>query len=315
MQDRLAMPLQVFSRNLALQHGVRLETYLSMGYVTVGMLVVPKDRRSEGVGSAIMEALARFADEHGRPMKLTPAHEDNLWGTTSRARLVKFYKRFGFVENKGRNKDFALGADVMYRLPREGARARAGVGEAGHAGPVMPPRRVDLGMKYHFTVVPKKEVGTLGGGRYEVWFAQSVGAMGSDYVGTMLAFDVGLQKYVGAVHLHTASFKDQEGGLDRSSACAFDLRDLSTKHGTRGDRCVVVTWSRVTDDARGKGIGAALYLASAAHARRLGMALCADACTAEGRTSEDARRVWSGKSFQAKVDTGKETNLVGVYRA
>ena len=44
---------------------------------------------------------------------LTPS---DSFGATSILRLKKFYKRFGFVENKGRNKDFQLSCG-MYRKP------------------------------------------------------------------------------------------------------------------------------------------------------------------------------------------------------
>ena len=37
---------------------------------------------------------------------------------TSQARLKKFYKKFGFVENKGRNKDFEI-SELMYREPKQ----------------------------------------------------------------------------------------------------------------------------------------------------------------------------------------------------
>ena len=69
---------------------------------------VPKSQRKRGVGTAIMEAFVRFADERNYGLILEPARHGYEGGTTSRARLVRFYKRFGFVENKGRHKDFTL---------------------------------------------------------------------------------------------------------------------------------------------------------------------------------------------------------------
>jgi hypothetical protein len=44
---------------------------------------------------------------------LTP---DNLWGSNVN-KLKKWYKSLGFVENKGRNKDFQT-MQAMYRLPK-----------------------------------------------------------------------------------------------------------------------------------------------------------------------------------------------------
>jgi hypothetical protein len=62
-----------------------------------------------------MEALCAFADRHGLRIIVSPA-DKNDDGTTSRARLVRFYKRFGFVENRGRRKDFRI-SEGMYREP------------------------------------------------------------------------------------------------------------------------------------------------------------------------------------------------------
>lgn len=73
--------------------------------------------KQKGTGTAAMEELVRFADRHGCRIILTPGLRDDHHGTTSRTRLVRFYKRFGFVENKGRNKDFAI-TDGMYREPK-----------------------------------------------------------------------------------------------------------------------------------------------------------------------------------------------------
>lgn len=83
-------------------------------------IIVPRELRSQGVGSEAMQDLIQYADSVGKLIRLTPASRDAHHGTTSKARLVKFYKQFGFVENKGRNKDFRINADSMYRLPSGG---------------------------------------------------------------------------------------------------------------------------------------------------------------------------------------------------
>jgi len=74
---------------------------------------VAKDARKSGVGSAVMQELTAYADEHGQRIVLTPGQKDDGHGTTSRSRLVKFYKRFGFKENKGRSKDFTISAGMI----------------------------------------------------------------------------------------------------------------------------------------------------------------------------------------------------------
>jgi len=85
--------------------------------IALDMIEVPKADRKQGVGTAVMNELIQYADERGKRIVLTPGLKDDRHGTTSRNRLVKFYKRFGFVENKGRNKDFAI-SDGMFREPQ-----------------------------------------------------------------------------------------------------------------------------------------------------------------------------------------------------
>jgi len=72
--------------------------------LTLSKIVVPEGQRSKGVGSAVMSDLVSYADSKGLPLAVTP---DSTFGG-SKGRLEDFYKRFGFVRNKGRNKDFAF---------------------------------------------------------------------------------------------------------------------------------------------------------------------------------------------------------------
>lgn len=98
------------------------------GDLKLGLLIVPKDSRKQGTGSAAVEQFIAKADEMGLRAVLTPALKDKDFGTTSRSRLVRFYKRFGFVENSGRNKDFTLDAGAMYRMPKQKKLAAAKLG-------------------------------------------------------------------------------------------------------------------------------------------------------------------------------------------
>lgn len=101
--------------------GVQIEANIYRGtpshrapYLNLWKIQVEKGLRGEGRGSAAMEDLTRFADDFGLLMTLTP---DTSYGGTSVARLKRFYRRFGFVSNKGRHKDFTI-SDSMYRRPR-----------------------------------------------------------------------------------------------------------------------------------------------------------------------------------------------------
>jgi len=86
--------------------------------IVLASLVVGKDKQGQGLGTKAMTMLTDYADEHGKRITLTPGLQDKIQGTTSRGRLVKFYKKFGFKESKGRDIDYALGAGKMYREPK-----------------------------------------------------------------------------------------------------------------------------------------------------------------------------------------------------
>lgn len=86
------------------------------GLLKVETIIVDNDKRNLGVGTDAMGRILKFADIHGLKTVLTPAIKDDFQGTTSRSRLIKFYKRLGFVENKGRNKDFSI-SELMFREP------------------------------------------------------------------------------------------------------------------------------------------------------------------------------------------------------
>lgn len=83
--------------------------------VTLGQLVVEPAMRCTGIGSSFMGALIREADKEGLILALTP---DTCYGASSLARLRRFYRRFGFRENTGRNINFFVN-ESMLRLPAE----------------------------------------------------------------------------------------------------------------------------------------------------------------------------------------------------
>lgn len=70
--------------------------------------------QGNGNGTRIMNALAELADRKGWILHLTPSKE---LGATSITRLKKFYKRFGFRENRGKNTDFLIFSS-MIRKPK-----------------------------------------------------------------------------------------------------------------------------------------------------------------------------------------------------
>lgn len=88
-------------------------TLLEGRNVNLSKVVVPKDARGQGVGSDFMNDLAALADQQGQRVTLTPSSDFG----GNKARLEQFYKRFGFVPNKGRTKDYEV-FEAMYRDPR-----------------------------------------------------------------------------------------------------------------------------------------------------------------------------------------------------
>jgi hypothetical protein len=99
------------------EKGVEVFTFEKGDKIFLETLIVPKDIRKQGTGTDVLNDLIEYADSTGKRIELTPAVKDDYQGTTSRSRLIKFYKRFGFVENKGRNKDFTT-SKSMYREPK-----------------------------------------------------------------------------------------------------------------------------------------------------------------------------------------------------
>ena len=82
--------------------------------IEIVKIIVPEDERNNGVGTNVMNHIVAFADKKGYILTLTPTSD---FGGNKR-KLVDFYKRFGFIENKGSNKDYEIN-DTMYRVKNE----------------------------------------------------------------------------------------------------------------------------------------------------------------------------------------------------
>ena len=87
----------------------------SEDYICLTNIVVNK--KNQGTGTSVLKELIEYADKYNKKLRLTPEKNKNK-GATSVNRLIKFYKKFGFVENKGSNKDYEI-HETMYRLPVE----------------------------------------------------------------------------------------------------------------------------------------------------------------------------------------------------
>src|SRR6185437_701428 len=96
-EDHMRSSYELYTFNLTLSR---------YGDIELHNIIVNK--RKQGTGTQVMNELCKFADYYGVRILLSPDTKNRDTGTTSRNRLVNFYKRFGFVENKGRNKDFRI---------------------------------------------------------------------------------------------------------------------------------------------------------------------------------------------------------------
>lgn len=86
--------------------------------IVLDKIKVPEGQRGEGLGTKAMQELVNYADRTDKTIALTPSTD---FGASSSARLKAFYKRFGFVENKGRAADYEI-SESMYREPKDRVR-------------------------------------------------------------------------------------------------------------------------------------------------------------------------------------------------
>jgi GNAT superfamily N-acetyltransferase len=96
------------------ENGIEVNLYgdAKKGY-SLSKIKVPDELRNSGAGTKAMQDIVDRMDREGAIIVLTP---DDAFGG-NKNRLIKFYKRFGFVPNKGRNKDFRF-RETMIRYPQ-----------------------------------------------------------------------------------------------------------------------------------------------------------------------------------------------------
>ena len=67
-------------------------------------VVVPESQRGKGMGTDFMNSLSKAADSDGTQLALSPSGDFG----GNKKQLIEFYKRFGFVPNKGKSIDFSI---------------------------------------------------------------------------------------------------------------------------------------------------------------------------------------------------------------
>lgn len=95
------------------------------GISKIDKIIVPESLRGQRIGSRIMEKILTWADRNNITLALTP--DPSFGGSVPR--LKKFYGRFGFVLNKGENKDYEI-MELMYRYPKSSRLASVDLGKS-----------------------------------------------------------------------------------------------------------------------------------------------------------------------------------------
>ena len=103
---------QLVTRLQEANPGLKLDLLGSGDRLILSRIELPKEGRGQGTGTAVMQRITAWADQNGKTIGLTPSGDFG----GNKARLVKFYKRFGFIENKGKNRDFEI-SEAMFRVP------------------------------------------------------------------------------------------------------------------------------------------------------------------------------------------------------
>ena len=93
--------------------------------ISINNMVVKQNLRRKGIGQSILNDIIDYADKNGKTITLTPTSQ-----YMTKDRLTKWYKKNGFVENKGRNTDFSI-SDTMYRLPKNNTQNNQNVKDDG----------------------------------------------------------------------------------------------------------------------------------------------------------------------------------------
>lgn len=94
---------------LMVTHNLLLKRVVELTWIIV-------EDRKQGIGTAIMRELCEFADHHSAEISLKPASKADFAATTSRDRLIRFYKRFGFVREKAEPAEATI-VPTMRRKP------------------------------------------------------------------------------------------------------------------------------------------------------------------------------------------------------
>ncbi len=104
VNERLVM------QELEKEFDITLNLFDNGTYLQLSDIIIPKEKRSKGIGTDVMGRIISYADRRNLKIYLTPSKS---FGASSIARLEKFYKSFGFVKNTDKSET----RDTMVRMP------------------------------------------------------------------------------------------------------------------------------------------------------------------------------------------------------
>ena len=102
--------LDIFKKELSVKYP-NIDFYISEknDVIKLSKIIVPVSEKNKGTGSNFMNDLLKYADTKGKRIILTA---DTSYGG-NKSRLIEFYKRFGFKENKGKARDLSISEDML----------------------------------------------------------------------------------------------------------------------------------------------------------------------------------------------------------
>lgn len=92
--------------------------------ITLSKIIVPQEARGSGLGKQAMSELLKYADANQKTVALTPSSDFG----GNKSRLIDFYKRLGFEQNKGKSKDYEISESMLRRPQALGIQGGAGQG-------------------------------------------------------------------------------------------------------------------------------------------------------------------------------------------
>lgn len=86
---------------------IEIDAYENKYKIEIIKIKIPKHQRKQGIGSSVIKKIQDYARSIEKPIVITPEAEKGYEN-----KLNNFYKKLGFVDNKGKNIDFTLSSPI-----------------------------------------------------------------------------------------------------------------------------------------------------------------------------------------------------------